>query len=138
MAFNGKLVELKTGNNYVELPLKYVKAESYTVTPEQRMEISANRASTGLLKRNTLSHTASKIDLETVPVTNSDVAILNTLFSNAFTDAQERKLDLRYYNPATDSYNTGTFYMPDTEYHILNINGTTIQYDSVRFAFIEY
>ena len=138
MAFNGKLVELKTGNNYVEFPLTYVKAESYKVTPDQRMESSANRAVTGLLKRTTCSHTASKVEFETIILTNSDVSAINTLLSNAYTNAQERKLDLRYYDPPTDSYKTGTFYVPDINYDIIFIDGMKIQYNSVRIAFIEY
>ena len=140
MAFNGKLIELKTGANYVEFPLKYVKAESYKVTPNQRMESSAKRSASGVLTRNTVSHTASKIDLNTTPLTNSDVSAINTLFSNAYSDSLERKLDLRYYNPSTDSYYTGTFYIPDIDYNILSVDLTKneIKYDSVRIAFIEY
>ena len=140
MAFNGKLIELKTGANYVEFPLRYVKAESYKVTPNQRMESSANRASTGVLVRNTLSHTASKIEINTVPLTNSEVSAIHTLLTNAFTDSQERKLDLRYYDPESDSYLTGTFYMPDIDYDIINVDLTknVIQYNTIRLAFIEY
>lgn len=140
MAFTGELVELKTGANYVPFPLRYIKAESYKVTPDQRMETSATRASTGVLVRQTCSHTASKIDFNTTPITNADVSNIASLLSNAYTDSAQRKLDLRYYNPATDSYATGTFYVPDIDYDILRVDlGTnTIHYDSIRFAFIEY
>ena len=140
MAFNGKLIELKTGANYVEFPLKYIMSESYKVTPNQRMESSAYRATTGLLKRKTVDHTASKIDLSTPPITNKDASAINTLLSNAYTEAKERKLDLRYYDPETDTYKTGTFYVPDPDYDILFIDqaNTIIQYNSVRIAFIEY
>lgn len=140
MAFNGKLVELKTGNNYVNFPTSYIKAQSYHVTPHQRMESSANRATTGLLHRTTVSHTASKIDFETPPLTNRDVNSINTMLSNAYTDVLQRKLDLRYYDPSSDSYKTGTFYVPDVNYDISRIDKTSnvIHYDPVRFAFIEY
>jgi len=140
MAFNGKLVELKTGANYVEFPLKYIKAESYKVTPDQRMESSANRASTGLLKRVTCAHTASKIDFTTTPLTNADVNDIQTKLSNAYTDSQQRKLDIRYYNPATDTYATGTVYVPDIDYDINRIDlvNNIIHYNPVRYAFIEY
>ena len=104
------------------------------------MESSANRASTGVLVRNTLSHTASKIEINTVPLTNSEVSAIHTLLTNAFTDSQERKLDLRYYDPESDSYLTGTFYMPDIDYDIINVDLTknVIQYNTIRLAFIEY
>lgn len=140
MAFNGKLVELKTNNSYVEFPMKYIKAESYKVTPNQRMESSASRAVTGVLKRVTMSHTASKIDMNTPPLTNADANDIHTLLTNAYTDAQERKLELRYYDPSSDSYKTGEFYVPDIDYEIVRIDKTLnmIQYNSVRIAFIEY
>lgn len=140
MAFNGKLVELKTGGSYVNLPLKYIKAESYKVTPNQRMEASANRATTGLLHRNTVSHTSSKIELNTPPITNKEANAIHTLLSNAYTDNLQRKLDIRYYDPTSDSYKTGTVYVPDIDYNIIRIdsNLNVIYYDSVRIAFIEY
>ena len=140
MAFTGELVELKTGANDVPFPLKFIKSESYKVTPDQRMEASATRSTTGVLVRQTVSHTASKIDFNTVAMTNKDVSTIQTLLSNAYTNAQERKLDLRYYNPATDSYKTGTFYVPDVDYNIIHIDAAlkVIYYDSIRFAFIEY
>lgn len=140
MAFNGKLVELKTSGSYVEFPIEFIKSESYKVTPEQRMEASASRSASGLLKRSTCTHTASKIDFSTPPVTNREVNAIHTLLSNAFTDSLERKLDIRYYDPSSDSYNTGTFYMPDTDFNILRVDmaKNIIHYDSIRFAFIEY
>jgi hypothetical protein len=140
MAFNGKLLELKTNGYYVEFLLKYIKAESYKVTPNQRMEVSANRSASGLLIRNTVAHTASKIDLNTPPLTNKEVGEINSLLNNAYTDATQRKLDLRYYDPTSDSYKTGTFYVPDIDFNILRIdkNTNTIHYDSTRIAFIEY
>ena len=140
MAFNGKLLELKTNGTWVEFPLKYVKAESYKVTPDQRMESSANRAASGVLVRTTYSHKASTIDFTTPTVDNNDVATINGLFSAAYTDSLERKLEARYYNPATDSYKTGTFYVPDIDFDILRVDKSTntIHYAGIRFALIEY
>lgn len=140
MAFNGKLLELKTGNNYVEFSLKYIKFESYKVTPNQRMESSANRAVSGVLIRQTVSHTASKVDLSTPPITNNEANAINTLLTNAYTDALQRKLDLRYYDPSSDSYKTGTFYVPDIDFEIQRVDlvTNTIFYNPVRIAFIEY
>lgn len=140
MAFNGKLIELKTGSSYVVLPLKYMRAESYKVTPNQRMEASANRATTGLLHRNTVSHTSSKIEFETPPVTNKEVSSINTLLSNAYTNTLQRKLDIRYYDPTSDSYKTGTVYVPDIDFQITRVETgrNIIHYDPIRIAFIEY
>ena len=140
MAFNGKLLELKVNGSWVEFPLKYIKAESYKVTPDQRMESSAARSASGVLKRATCSHTASKIEFNTTPLTNTDVKDIQTKLSTAYTDSLERKCEIRYYDPATDTYKTGTVYVPDVEYPILRIDRahTVVHYDSIRYAFIEY
>ncbi len=138
MAFNGKLLELKTGANYVEFPMKYIKAESYKATPDQRMESSANRSASGYLKRTTCPHTATKIEFNTIPLTNAEINDINTKLGNAYTNAQQRELDIRYYDNETDSHKTATVYVPDVDYEIMRIEGTVIHYNSIRYAFIEY
>ena len=137
MAFSGYLIKLK-GGTAQELPMKYMAAESYSCTPDQRMEVSANRATTGLLHRNTVSHTAVKIEFETPPMTNKDIAALNALIQSHYTDALQRKLTIEFYNNETDSYRDAVVYMPDVQYNITRIDGNTIHYNKVRYAFIEY
>ena len=142
MAFNGKLLELWMPNDsaYVEFPLQMIKAESYKVTPNQRLETKATRASTGVLVRTTVEHTASKIEFNTVPITNRDLVGLEAMFGHAFSDLTQRKLDIRYYDPQTDGYKTGTVYMPDTDYNIKSVDAgkKVVNYESVRYAFVEY
>lgn len=139
MAYSGYLIKLKGGTAEI-LPMKYIGIESYTSTPDQRMESSANRATTGLLVRNTVSHKATKIEFETPVITNKDVATLNTLISGHFTNALERKLTIEFYNQETDSYRDATCYMPDVSYKIDHVDAThnIIYYKPVRYAFIEY
>ena len=137
MAFSGYLIKLG-GSNGTEFPLKYVKLEGYTITPNQRMETEAKRAVTGLLHRNTVAHTASKIEFTTPNMTNLDVDAMMTLFRNAWTNTIERKLTLYYYEMETDSYKTGDFYMPDIKFEIDHIDGNLIYYKECRVAFIEY
>ena len=140
MAFNGKLVELKTNGSWVTLPVRYIKSESYKVTPHQRMESEANRSADGVLKRTTVSHTATKIEFNTINLTNSDVKTLYALFTGAFTNSKQRKLEIRYYDPESDSYKTGDFYMPDADYDInrVDVSARVVHYNPIRYAFIEY
>ena len=142
MAFNGKLIELwiPSENHYVDFPQKIIKAESYKVTPDQRMETSASRSASGVLKRTTATHTASKIEFNTVPINNTDISAIHGMLLAAYSDQQQRKLYVRYYDPAVDDYKGGDFYIPDIDYNILRIDTAknVIYYDSIRFAFIEY
>ena len=140
MAFNGKLIQLKTGNSYVDFPIKYIKAESYEITPNQRMESNAVRSVSGVLQRTTCTHTASKIEFNTTPLTNAEVNDIHTKLSNAYSDSLERKLTIKYYDPESDSYKESEFYVPDIQFPIMRIESdkNIIHYDSIRYAFIEY
>lgn len=140
MAFNGKLLEFEINSSYTEFPLTLINAESYKVTPDQRLEANANRAASGKLIRSTMSHTASKIEFSTIVLTNAQLATIETLLTNAYTDSLQRKLKIRYYVPQSDSYKTATVYVPDVDYDILRIekDRNVVWYNSVRYAFIEY
>lgn len=137
MAFSGYLIKLG-GSSGDNLPMELIAAESYSATPDQRLESKAARAATGKLYRSTCDHKATKIEIETVPMTNKDLTGLMSLIASHFSDTNQRKLNLQYYDNETDNYNTGTFYMPDIQYKILRVDGNTIYYDSIRLAFIEY
>ena len=137
MAFTGYLIKLG-GSSGAELPMKYMKPESYVAEPNQRMESEAARAVTGLLHRTTVSHTATKIEFETPIMTNKDIATLNGLLTTAMTDTHRKDITIYYYDNETDSYNTVDCYMPDVKYTILRIEGNTIYYNPIRYAFIEY
>ena len=140
MAYSGYLIKLK-GGTAENLPLKYVALESYSCTPDQRMESKATRATTGVLRRTTVAHKPTKIEFETpAMMTNKDVAALNTLIQEHYTDALQRKLTIEYYDMETDTYRDATCYMPDVQYKIVRIDKATnlVYYDKIRYAFIEY
>lgn len=135
MAYNSYLIKI---NSATELPMTYMQAQTYVVTPQQRLEISAERDVTGVLHRNTAAHTPTKIEFKTPYLTNTQLASLVSLLTNGYTNALEKKIPLQYYDPITDSYLTGNFYVPDIALTIHKINSTTIIYEPVRIAFIEY
>lgn len=140
MAFSGYLIKVGTGLAAVEIPMKYIRYTSYKVTPDQRMEWSAERDTTGVLHRETVANMPPKIEFETPYLYNSDVDALNTLIQAKYTIAKERKLDITYYDPESNSYKTAAVYMPDVNYKIYNVDATNnrILYEPLRYAFIGY
>ena len=140
MAFSGYLIKVGTGLAAVEIPMKYMRYTSYKVTPDQRMEWSAERDTTGVMHRETVANKPPKIEFETPYMTNSDIVTLNTLIQGKYTVAAERKLDITYYDPESDSYKTAAVYMPDVDYKIYNVDSTNkkILYEPLRYAFIGY
>ena len=139
MAYNGYLIKVG-GIGGTVLPMTYIKAAGYSITPNQRMESEAKRSVTGVLQRTTVAHTATKVEFNTTAMTNKDLNDMMTLFRNAWTNSSERKLDLEYYEMETDSYKVGTFYMPDIQFQIERIDPdlNVIYYGETRIAFIEY
>ena len=139
MAYAGYLIKLG-GSSGTPLPMKFIGLESYTSTPNQRLESKAARAVTGILHRTTCSHTATKIEFETPYINNKELAELNTLISGYYTSGIERKISIQYYDQEWDTYNTVTCYMPDIKYVIDHIDPDTqlIIYKPIRYAFIEY
>ena len=139
MAYNGYLIKLG-GSAGTALPMKYIALEQYSCTPNQRMESKATRAVTGVLHRTTVTHTATKIEFTTTTLTNSDVVALNTLLQNNFSNAQERKITIEYYDMESDTYKEATCYMPDVQYQISRVDNTNniVWYSPIRYAFIEY
>lgn len=140
MAYSGYLIKLK-GGTAENLPMKYIGAESYSATPNQRMESKATRATTGLLHRTTVEHKATKIEFITPSgMTNSDIATLNAMLQSHMTNLLERKITISFYDNETDSYRDADCYMPDVEYKIMRIDNSTntVYYNPIRYAFIEY
>ena len=136
MAFNGYLISIGGAG----LPYKYISAESYKCHPDQRMESSAKRVSTGVLHRVTCEHTATKIEWETPALWDSDMRALTGIFDANWVNQQERKINVTYYDTWTNQHKTGTFYMPDPEQTILRVDAANhrILYAPMRIALIEY
>lgn len=138
MSFNGTLV--KIGSNNTPIPYKFMKSESYKSHPDQRMESSAKRVSTGKLHRVTCDHTATKVEWETPALWNDDMAELTALFDANWISAKERKIRVNYYDTWTNTHKVGEFYMPDPEMDIMRVDSVNhkILYAPMRIALIEY
>lgn len=142
MAFSGYLIKVGNSENgtFTEISPKYIRAETYSVTPDQRMEWSAERDINGYLHRQTVENMPPKIEFETPLMTNSDINALNTIISSAYSVSAERKLWVQYYDPESDTYKKHECYMPDVAYKIRNVDTThnVINYEQLRYAFIGY
>lgn len=136
MAFDGNLI--KMGSGETPLPLSYIKVQSYKVVPNRRQDLDSTRNANGVLQRTVLDHYASTVEFSTIPMDNNQMATFMSLLRSKYSVEKEKKIRLTYYCPDTDSYKSGDFYVPDIEFPIIYIDGTTIQYDSVTLEFIEY
>ena len=132
MAYNGYL--LKVGGK--QIPNKFIQLSTYSITPNQRMESSAERDTTGMLHRETCEHTATKIEFNTPYIRGVEVAELNTLLGIA--GDHQRNVTVDYFDPETQSYKNADCYMPDVQYPIYSEVDNDLLYSPIRYAFIEY
>lgn len=131
MAFQGYLIKV---GNYT-IPLTYMKLESYKSAPDQRQDLDSYRDADGVLHRNVLPHTATKIEFETPYLFMSQFQELIQGIRANYLSNLARDCTLTYYDEETNTYKTGHFYMPGTmEYTMYNKQ----IYAPCRFAFIEY
>lgn len=137
MAFSGYLIKLG-GSGGAELPMSFMRPESYVAEPNQRLESEAGRDVTGTLHRTTVEHTATKIEFETPYLTNAQLATLNGLIFGAMSDTHRKDITIYYYDMETDGYKSADCYVPDVKYTIYRVEGNTVYYKPVRYAFIEY
>lgn len=123
-----------------KFPLKYIRYESYKVTPDQNQDLNSTVDTTGNLHRYPLDHTRSKVEFNMPVMTNTDINYIVNQLSSYWNKPSERKVSLRYYDPLTDGYKTGSFYIPDIDFTMMNVDESSgkIMYQETRIAFIEY
>lgn len=130
--FNGEYL-IKVGT--YKIPLSIMKYGTYQSSPAQRQDLDSYRDANGILHRTVLSHVASKIEFETIPMSVVDFRGFMDSLVAQYTNGPERKVTLEYYEEEYGRYITGTFYLPGTlTFPMLNKE----VYDSCRIAFIEY
>ena len=138
MATNFAGYLLKTGN--VEFPLKYIQYESWDTTPNQREEIKAYRDdNTRNLTRVTAAGRKSKISFTLRDNLTLEQKIeVQKFFTDHEVSADERKIQLTYWNDEENAYKTGYFYRPNMSFKISRITDTTIFYKAMKIELIEY
>lgn len=142
MAFSGYLLKLiASGGTKTEIPLEFIRYSTYKVTPDQMLDLDTGlRDITGVMHRNVVAHTATKVEFETPSMDNTKANTLVQLLMSHVRVARERDVYLEYYDTYTDSYKQGHFYIPDINFEIRNVDApnNVINYNQVRIAFIEY
>jgi hypothetical protein len=128
MAFAGYLLKV----NSTIFPHKYIKIETYKITPNQTQDDNSYEDGDGLLHRDVLPHKRSKLEFVTPQIHEADNRIIQALFPDTLT------VSIELWNPRKGIYETATCYTPDTTFEIYKTTDTDIIYNPLRIAFIEY
>lgn len=132
MAHNGQYL-VKVGN--YEIPLSFIKLESYKSAPRQRQDNDSYVDADGYLHRFPMPHTRTKIEFEFINLTEAELRSVWDNITVNYINWLERDVTLEYYDEEYDTYLTGHFYLPGTvefKWYNKNITGNN------RLAFIEY
>ena len=131
MAFNGSWL-VKVGD--YPIPLSMMSYGSYKASRNVQ-DLDSYRDADGILHRNALPHVAFKVEFETIYMTLSSFRTLIDNIKDNILDNVANDVNLTYYDPWSDSYKSGHFYLPGTlEFPLLNKEIC----DQTRIAFIEY
>lgn len=140
MSYNGYLIKLiATNGTKTELPIKYIRYQTYKVE-RNTMDLDPTRSLDAVLHRNPLPHTADKVEFETVSMDNTQLQAFLSIIRNHYRNPLAKDVYMEYYEPESDSYKTGHFYVPDISFTIRNIDNAknVVNYGQTRIAFIEY
>lgn len=129
--FEGWLLKV----NGIEFPTKYIRADTYTCTPDQETDLDDYTDNDGIFHRNVLPAKATKIEFNIIPCWLPDMAIIQSILPKPKTS-----VDIEYWNDGILAYQSGKAYIPDISYqpHMIDMRTNNIQYKETRVAFIEY
>ena len=122
------------------LPNHFIRYNTYEVEPCQRLDLDSTRDLTGVMHRNVLAHTATRIDFTVPHIDNFKHDCLVDMLHRNMSDVHSKTITLYYWNDEFHRYDTGKFYMPDIKFHIRSVDEEkgTILYNETKLAFIEY
>ena len=92
MAWNGSYL-LKVGG--AEFPMKYIKYDSYQVTPQQMVDLDSGRDTTGTMHRTVLP-TKCKIEFNMPIMSDAQMDTPMGILTAAFNNLKERKCTVQY------------------------------------------
>ena len=138
--WKGYLLKTGSGANEKKFPDKYIKADSYESTPNQREEIKAYRNENSRdLVRVTAQGTKTSIRFTTRPNLHlAEKQKLQKWFTDAESDHHQRKINIEFWNDESNSYQTGDFYRPDLNFKIKKLTDDDIIYDELTIELVEY
>ena len=135
-----KTVTVGTSTVDVIFPDRYIALESWDSTPNQREEIKAYRDdNTRNLTRITAQGKKSTFSFKTRKYLHlADKMEIQKFFTDSEVDANQRKIQLTFWNEEDNDYKTGYFYRPNMKFQIYKISNDDIIYNEMSFELIEY
>lgn len=118
MAYAGYLIKV---GNYT-IPTECIALESYKITANIRQDLDPFRDNNGVLTRNVVPNQPSKIEIKTPYMYGRAMrSMIDNIRAN-YTNANEKKASVTFYDPDTDTYKTQDMYCPDFNFELYQVN----------------
>lgn len=135
--WNGYFIKATKTNTI--FPMKWIVVDSYETIPNAREEIKAYRdENTRNLTRVTASGHKTSLKFTVRPLHLADKIKVQKFFTDNESNANQRKIQLQYWNDEDNVYKTAYFYRPDITFKIKQTTKNDIKYDSFDIDLIEY
>ena len=141
MAYVGYLV--KVGDYTV--PNSIIRAETYSVKPQQRLDLDSYRDTNGVLHRSVVGNRPPVITFNLKSMKVAEFWSVWTAISGNYANEDQRQFSVKYFDPETNDYNTHICYMPDIEFPIKQTvdvrdaqGNYGLVYDEITLEFIGY
>lgn len=116
-----------------------IKIDTYDIIPNARQDLDSYRDANGVLKRNTLSHTASQINFTIRARTIAEHEAMMKAIKSNYSNYNERKLSVSYYDPEDCTYKTGDFYIDSNlKFHMYSNAKGVPAFGESEMALVEY
>lgn len=127
----------------VQLPNSFLLADGWESTPNQRIDIDAYRDAKQLLHREVSENFKTKLKLNIREMNLTERIALDNVIGMAtlsYSEKNQRKVSVTYWNDESLKYETGNFYMPDITYvhHTVDEENKDIEYNPFSIILIEY
>ena len=136
--YDGYLVKI---GEYI-FPMKYIAEETYNITPHQRLDLDSKRDNLGELYREVADNRPSAIEFQTIAgLTNKEVKELFACIRAEFTNEDERKANVIYYDPETDEYTEAEkMYIPNPSFPIDEVDNVkkVVTYNAIGIQVVGY
>lgn len=119
--------------------LEHIELDSYVIIPNARLDMDSYTDANGVLHREALEHTKTKITFSLLELSQSQMAeVMNGLTSN-YIDFKQRDATCTYFDPETNSVKTGHFYLSSNlELRIKEVRKGEFIYSPTELVFVEY
>lgn len=116
-----------------------IKAETFKTTPNARQDLDSYRDTEGVLQRNALSHTATIVEFDTVPMWDNKFSAMMNAITSSYSNINERDSTATYFDEENQTTKTGHFYLDSNfQVSVMQQWGNRTLYDSCHFKFVEY